>query len=183
MAQSKPYLGSFVVGLRKTTKYITGDIRPERETGMLDYPPERGDRRCVNRIRSEAEGHCVYCLTHSSCVEVTAFFHPAGFGSVMNAGHLPSNRALSPVGVVSVNCRPACLRGVIPCRNNVTLQLSYLRACFWRSGLHRATVSITITKNVITSQLNLRHIRLAYVRLTGLREAFLFFFTSKTLMR
>jgi len=66
VAQSKSYLGGFVVGLRKTTKDITEDIRPERETGMLGYPPERGDRLCVNCIRSEAEGHCVHCLTHSS---------------------------------------------------------------------------------------------------------------------
>lgn len=146
MAQSKPYLGAFVVGLRKTTKYIIEDNRPERETGVLDYQSEKGDPRCVNCIRSEAEEHCVHCLTQSNYVEVTASFHLAGSGSVMNAGHPLSNRALSPVDIVSVICRPACPGGVIPCSNDVTLHLSYLRACFWRSGLHRATVNITITR-------------------------------------
>jgi len=144
VAQSKPFLGAFVVGLRKTTTDIIEDNRSV--SGVLDYPSERGDRRCVNCIRSEAEGHCVHCLTHSSCVEVTASFHLAGSGSVMNGGHPLSNRALSPVGIVSVICRPACPGGVIPCSNDVTLHLSYLRACFWSSGLHRSTVNITITR-------------------------------------
>jgi hypothetical protein len=31
VAQSKPFLGVFVMGLWKTTKDITEDIRPERE--------------------------------------------------------------------------------------------------------------------------------------------------------
>jgi hypothetical protein len=53
VAQSKPYLDGFVVGLRKTTIDIIEDIRSERETGMLNYSPKRGDRRCVNCIRSE----------------------------------------------------------------------------------------------------------------------------------
>ena len=113
-----------MVGLRKTTKYITEDVRPERETGMLGYPPERGDRRSVNCITSEAEGH-------SSCVEVTTSFHLAGSGSVMNAGHPPSNRRLSPVGVARVICRSACPGGVIPCSNDVTLQLPHVRVCCW----------------------------------------------------
>jgi hypothetical protein len=72
VAQSKPYLGGFVVGLKKTTKDIE-DIRSEGVKGMLDCTPERDDRRCVNCTSSEAEGIFVHCLTHSICVEVTAF--------------------------------------------------------------------------------------------------------------
>ena len=147
VAESKPFLGGFCGGTEEYHEiYHLGYSTWERKTGMLDYPPERGDRRCVNCIRSEAEGHCVHCLTHSSCVEVTASFHLVGSGSVMNAGQPPSNRPLSPVDIVSVVCRPACPGGVIPCSNDITLQLSYLRECFWRCGLHRATVNITITR-------------------------------------
>jgi uncharacterized integral membrane protein len=53
----------------------------------------------------------------------------------------------------------------------------YLRVCFWRSG-ERATVQHryqqSMIKNAIFSQLNLRHIRWAYVRLTGLKEVFFY---------
>lgn len=121
----------------------------------------------------------MHCLTHSSCVEVTAFFHLAGSGSVMNAGHPPSNRALSPVGVVSVVCRPACPSGVIPCSNDVTaivIPQGVLLALWSASGDGEHHHHHSVIENVISSHLNLRHIRLAYGRLTGLREAFLLLF-------
>jgi hypothetical protein len=148
-----PISAVFVVGLRKTSKYITEDIRT-----ALGLKPR--DIVCIVWHIPAVSKWQPLSISLGPEVSWTR-------DTRNRTGDFPLS--VSRASFADLPVQAAWFRAVMTklCICHTSRVYSWPLVCIGRRWHHHQ-------QSVIYSLLNLRHIRLAYVRLTGIRESFLF---------